>query len=115
MFGTGIEPVSAGPSPVSTAARVYGIELEGLSAEDRDYEIARQLIRFAEAAARQARSHRRRTRLPPLSARHLRAQRVSWHQACCRTDPAIPIDPRSGPWFRRGHTIVLIGLQPDPL
>jgi hypothetical protein len=41
-------------SPVETAARVYGLELEGLSAEDRDFEIARQFIRFAGAAIARA-------------------------------------------------------------
>jgi hypothetical protein len=47
----GPEPAPA--SPVDTAARVYGLELEGLSAEDRDFEIARQFVRFAgEAIAR---------------------------------------------------------------
>jgi hypothetical protein len=40
-----------GPSAAETAARVYGLELEGMSAEDRDYEIARQFLRFARAVA----------------------------------------------------------------
>jgi hypothetical protein len=43
------------PADVLTArraARVFGVELEGVSAEDRDYEIARQFVRFARAAAR---------------------------------------------------------------
>jgi hypothetical protein len=55
VVGAGEEATQRpGDSPVATAARVYGLELEGLSAEDRDFEIARQLIRFAEAATRQA-------------------------------------------------------------
>jgi hypothetical protein len=55
VFGAGDELTQTpGNSPVATAAQVYGLELEGLSAEDRDFEIARQLIRFAEAATRQA-------------------------------------------------------------
>jgi hypothetical protein len=33
------------------APRVYGLALEGISAEDRDYELARQFVRFARAAA----------------------------------------------------------------
>lgn len=33
------------------APRVYGLALEGMSAEDRDYELARQFVRFAHAAA----------------------------------------------------------------
>ena len=45
------EPVTtAGLSVAETAAQVYGMELEGMSAEDRDYEIARQFVRFAQAA-----------------------------------------------------------------
>jgi hypothetical protein len=45
---------TAGPSAAATATRVYGLELEGMSAEDRDYEIARQFLRFAQAAAARA-------------------------------------------------------------
>ena len=41
-------------SPTAMASRVYGLSLEGISAEDRDYEIARQFVRFAEAATTQA-------------------------------------------------------------
>ncbi|MEV5961048.1 hypothetical protein AB0L70_04755 [Kribbella sp. NPDC051952] len=40
----------SGETPAATAARVYGLELEGLSAEDRDYEIAQEFIRCAQAA-----------------------------------------------------------------
>jgi len=39
--------VGAGTPP---APRVYGLALEGMSAEDRDYELARQFVRFARAA-----------------------------------------------------------------
>jgi hypothetical protein len=50
-LGDGTEPAAAaGLSAAETAARVYGMELEGMSAEDRDYEIARQFVRFAQAA-----------------------------------------------------------------
>jgi hypothetical protein len=44
-------PTGVGSSAAETAARVYGLELEGMSAEDRDYEIARQFLRFAQAVA----------------------------------------------------------------
>ena len=37
---------------VSSAARVFGLELEGLSNEDRDFETAKGFIRLAESAAR---------------------------------------------------------------
>ncbi len=39
---------------VETAARTFSVELEGMSAEDRDFEIAQRFVRFAEAAARSA-------------------------------------------------------------
>lgn len=37
---------------VGRASRMFGLELEGLSAEDRDFEIAREFVRFAQAASR---------------------------------------------------------------
>jgi hypothetical protein len=44
------------PAPVATqvAARLFGVETEGMSAEDRDFEIARQFVRYAQAEARRA-------------------------------------------------------------
>jgi hypothetical protein len=46
----GDEPRAAAAIPVAqSAARVYGLEAEGMSAEDRDFEIARQFVRFARA------------------------------------------------------------------
>ena len=43
---------------VDAAARLFGAELEGMSPEDRDFEIARQFVRFSHerAAAAAARS-----------------------------------------------------------
>ena len=38
----------------SNAGHYFGLELEGLSAEDREFEVARQLVRFGGAAATQA-------------------------------------------------------------
>jgi hypothetical protein len=115
VFGTGIDLAPAGRSPVSTAARVYGLELEGLSAEDRDYEIARQFIRFAEAAARQA-AH------PPPALPASAAVNAAIEDAArdlapglLPPGPANPTVPRSGSWVRRGNTIVLTGLQPGPV
>jgi hypothetical protein len=44
-------------SPTAMASQVYGLSLEGISAEDRDYEIARQFVRFAQAGTTAA-AHR---------------------------------------------------------
>jgi hypothetical protein len=38
----------------SRAARIFGIELEGLSPEDKEFEVAQRFVRFASAAARDA-------------------------------------------------------------
>jgi hypothetical protein len=54
LLGDPMRPTGGGPSSAATAARVYGLELEGMSAEDRDYEIARQFVRFAQSAAARA-------------------------------------------------------------
>src|SRR5262245_24318094 len=43
-----------GANIATQAGRLFGLELEGLSAEDQEYEVARQFIRFAGAAAKQA-------------------------------------------------------------
>jgi hypothetical protein len=40
--------------PTNDAARAFGLELEGLSPEDREFELARQFVRFAGAAAHEA-------------------------------------------------------------
>jgi hypothetical protein len=55
-LGDRLEPAGAGPSATETAARVYGLELEGMSPEDRDFEIARQFLRYAQAATVRAAS-----------------------------------------------------------
>ena len=41
----------AGRAAVDAAARLFGAELEGMSPEDRDFEIARQFVRFSHERA----------------------------------------------------------------
>ena len=49
------EPPAAAAAPIAqTAARVFGLEPEGMSADDRDFEIARRFVRFAQAALARA-------------------------------------------------------------
>jgi len=43
-----------GANIASQAGRLFGLELEGLSSEDQEFEVARQFVRFAGAAAKQA-------------------------------------------------------------
>jgi hypothetical protein len=50
-LAVGDEPRAAAAAPIAqTAAHVFGLEPEGMNAEDRDFEIARRFVRFAEAA-----------------------------------------------------------------
>jgi hypothetical protein len=45
---------SIGSRMASDAGRLFGLELEGLSPEDQEFELARQYVRFAGAAAKNA-------------------------------------------------------------
>jgi hypothetical protein len=45
----GEQSLPPAPTAAQTAARIFGLELEGMSAEDRDFEIARRFVRFAQA------------------------------------------------------------------
>lgn len=50
-LAVGDEPRAAATVPIAqAAARVFGLEPEGMSAEDRDFEIARRFVRFAQEA-----------------------------------------------------------------
>jgi hypothetical protein len=78
-------PRTGAPARVS-AARVFGLELEGLSAEDRAFEVARHFVRFASEAAR----HARRTAGP--GSPHTRAIRAA--AAAARTlAPGLVLNP----------------------
>jgi hypothetical protein len=98
-FGADMKPAPwRGKSPVAAAARVYGLELEGLSAEDRDFEIARQLIRFAQAAASRAAN-------PPTALPAAAAVSAAVESAAQQFAPPglLPPGPaiQTGPWVRR--------------
>jgi hypothetical protein len=42
------------PAATQNATRMFGIEAEGMSPEDRDFEIARELVRFAQSETARA-------------------------------------------------------------
>jgi hypothetical protein len=117
VLGADLEPARGlGQSPAAGAARVYGLELEGLSAEDRDYEIARQFVRFAQAATGQAAppvAERRAVPAPgsTVSAALDGAARV-FAPGLLPRGPTLLTSPPSGPWVRRENAIVLSGIHP---
>src|SRR5215213_4677599 len=101
---------AVGSKLAAGAGRVFGLELEGLSSEDREFEVARSFVRFATSAARQA-ACAPPTGPPPAVAR--RAVMVAARQhapgllAAGSGDGGIP--QRRGRWVRRGRTIVVHG------
>jgi hypothetical protein len=46
----GHQTLPAATAAAQNASRAFGVELEGMSAEDRDFEIARRFVGFAQAA-----------------------------------------------------------------
>lgn len=94
-----------GSSLGSMAGQALGLELEGLSAEDREFATARQFVRLAGDAVRNA------LEAPPGADPDAVAQHAV-HDAGRIHAPAFfggrpPIQSRSGRWIRRGNKIVL--------
>lgn len=92
------------------AGKMLGLELEGLSQEDREFEVARQLVRFAAAAARRA-------AVAPVGPPVAVAQRAAAAAARVHAPGLLQrlpgrsslLWPHGGRWVRRGRTIVLYG------
>lgn len=117
----------------SMAGQALGLELEGLSNEDREFEIARRIVRLSGAAARNALALQDRGYPAAVVARQAFARSVRRHapllpsmmrRAAVRTDDAAsyaggPVQswqesaneerPTSGRWVRRGRTLILLG------
>lgn len=93
------------------AGQLLGLELEGLSAEDREFEASRQLVRLASAAAEHAGS------APPGAEPSAVAHQVvataaqQYAPGLLRRLPGRSglVWPRSGRWVRQGQTITLYG------
>jgi hypothetical protein len=100
-----------GSSLASMAGSALGLELEGLSQEDREFEAARRFVRFAGNAVRTAATSRNPD--PVASARAAAtaaAQRFApglLGVAAGRRGPAVQRG-RSGRWLRQGRNIVIV-------
>jgi len=107
-----------GGDVAAAAGRAFGLELEGLSGEDRDFELARRYVSFAgeavknlalappgldpRAAANAAAAAAAQTYAPGL---------LSPRQAGIESPPYSPLPTsQSGRWLRRGNKIVLYGI-----
>jgi hypothetical protein len=95
---------------VKAAARYLGLELEGLSPEDQEFEAARQFIRFAADATRNAIGGPVATPAHAAAAQAARRYAPGLHSSFPGT-PAPTDDPLttapSGRWVRRGSNIIV--------
>jgi hypothetical protein len=112
--GRWISPTAGGPIGADigrVAGRIFGLELEGLSPEDKEFEVARQFVRFAGAAVNGA------TQAPPTASPAAAAQAAAAQAARVHAPGFLSrlqgrsglLWPRSGRWVRQGRTIVLYG------
>lgn len=108
-------PVGAmlGSNLASVAGGALGLELEGLSAEDREFHAARQFCRFASAAIRNA------LEAPlagdPAALAHTAALEAARIHApglmnIAGKDGRSENSPQTGRWIRQGDQIILFGL-----
>jgi len=99
------------------AGKIFGLELEGMSPEDQEFEASRRFIRLASAAATQAAG-------APSGSSPNSAAKAAIRSAATTHAPGLLKRPgssrrgsskisgraRSGRWIRRGGRIVLLGV-----
>ena len=95
----------------SAAGSLLGLELEGLSAEDRELEVARGFVRFANAAARNA-ARAPRNAPPAVVVRRAVTPAATQHAPGLLSGAAVGPEYRrhAGRWVREGDAIVLYGV-----
>ena len=96
----------AGAADLNTrAARLFGMELEGLSPEDKEFEVAQQFVRLGADASRTAAATARAGAPQAVAA-------AAVQQAARRYAPGLlrlqaQASPQSGRWQRQGGRIVV--------
>jgi len=108
-----------GGQAASAAGRLFGLELEGLSHEDQEFEVARRYVRFAGEAVKNA-VLAPTSQDPRMAANDAAVTAAETHapgllQAPPEMQPAAPRSSRlpmrhSGRWVRHGNKIVLYGM-----
>ncbi len=98
----------------SKAGKILGLELEGLSPEDQEFEIAKRIVRLGGEAAKQAAV---RNNMPSKAAAKVAMVKAAQKHApglVGKTSKRPSYMPsgkkRSGRWVRRGSKIVIYGL-----
>lgn len=107
-------PIGAklGSSLGSMAGRAFGLELEGLSQEDREFEAAKQFVRFASEAVKNAATAapgvNPATLAQAATAAAARRFAPGLMNAAVATGSSVAGVGRSGRWFRRGRNIIVM-------
>jgi hypothetical protein len=108
-----------GGQAASAAGRMFGLELEGLSAEDREFEVARRYVDLAGEAVKNLALAP--SSSDPRAAAHTALALAAQTHApgLLRAEPPMGTEPpesarlpmgHSGRWLRRGNKIVLYGI-----
>ncbi len=103
----------AGRRIARMGGRLFGLELEGLSPEDQEFEIARRYVRFANSAMRKGASVPH-TMHPAKAAKAALASAARLHAPGLLRPGALSTAVtvarrRSGRWIRRGNKIIILG------
>jgi hypothetical protein len=120
MLGTAAGSFVGGPlgarlgaSLGQQAGKMFGLELEGMSPEDQEFEVARRVVRLAGDAARQ---------LGPMGTDSVEAAKSAVLAAAQKHAPGLVAAARGvasvgvrpegtgGRWIRRGRRIILLGV-----
>jgi uncharacterized protein (DUF697 family) len=112
-FVGGPAGAALGGTLASRAAQHFGLEVDGMSEEDQDFEMARRFVRFGAAAAAKAAS-------APANADPNAVAKSAVASAARRHAPGlvgamtgkagIGGSTRTGRWIRRGRKIILFGV-----
>ena len=115
-FG-GARGADVGAQAGNLAGRIFGLELEGLSTEDQEFQAAQRFVRLAGDAAQRAAQTP--PQVPPAQAARAALASAARVHAPGLLKPAGGAAPGSAPglrrrgasgrWFRRGNRIVLVG------
>jgi hypothetical protein len=120
LAGTALGGVVGGPlgsalgsQLASTAGKAFGLEAEGMTPEDEQFEVARKFVRFAGAAAGRAASTPPTAAAPPAARSAAVAAARRHAPGLLHTQGAGGSRPagrggRTGRWMRRGNHIIVL-------
>ncbi|MCY1073808.1 hypothetical protein [Archangium lansingense] len=99
-----------GSEGVAAAGEIFGLELEGLSQEDAEFEASKQFVRLAADATKTALAAPEGTN-PAAVAKKSVVQAIQKHAPGLLRDGGGPAGRNlSGRWVREGHKIILYGV-----